>query len=114
MHLCQGKVKTISFLGDAQKCVKMNEMAICKTENLPFSITKKKCCTDASFKSETSAQNILVVNSQVNHLVLGINPYAKSVSASTPEIDSDINHYTPPPEEHSGRTLLVLHQAFLI
>lgn len=114
MHLCQDKVKTISFLGEAQKCAEMKESDVCKTENKSASITKKKCCSDASFKSETSSQNILVVNSQVDHLVLGINPYARLIPASTPEIDSDINHYSPPPEEHRGRILLVLHQTFLI
>ncbi len=114
MHLCQGKVKTISLLGEAKKCIGMDEGSTCKTDESPVSITKKKCCSDASFKPETSSQNILVVNSQVDYLVLGINPYAKLIPASTPEIDSDINLYTPPPEEHRGRTLLVLHQIFLI
>lgn len=114
VHFCQGKVKTVSFLGEAQKCLEMNESDVCKTENSPVSITKKKCCSDASFKSETSSQNIPLVNSQVDNRVLGINPFAKLIPASTSAVDSKINHYTPPPDEHRGRTLLVLHQKFLI
>lgn len=114
MHLCQGEVKTISFVGEAQKCVEMKESDICNSKNSPVSLTKKKCCSDASIKAETSTQNIPVITNQVQNLVLGINPYAKFVAAIIPEIKSDIIHYHPPPDEQAGRVLLVLHQTFLI
>ena len=114
MHLCQGKVKTISFLGEAQKCVEMNEMDHCKIESKSVSFTKKKCCSDASVKAETSTQNIPVINNQVENLVLGINPYVKLIPTSVPGIESDVFHYNPPPDKHSGRVLLELHQTFLI
>ena len=114
MHLCQGKVKTISFVGEAQKCIEMKESDVCISKNSPVSLTKKNCCSDASFKAETSTQNIPVITSQVENLVLGINPYVKLVSTIIPEINSDIVHYNPPPDKRVGRALLVLHQTFLI
>ena len=114
MHLCQGKVKTISLLGEAQKCIGMDEGDICMTDNSPTSFTKKKCCSDASFKPETTDQNILVESSRVHHLVLGVNPYEKLVPTSNPILESNIVRYIPPPDDNAGRTLLVLHQTFLI
>ena len=114
MHLCQGKVKTISFIGEAQKCIEMKESDICDSKNNPVSLTKKKCCSDASIKAESSTQNIPVITNQVQNLVLGINPYEKLVATIIPKIKSDIFNYKPPPDEQTGRVLLVLHQTFLI
>lgn len=114
MHLCQGKVKTFNFLGEAQKCFEMKESDICKPQNSPISISKKDCCTEASIKAESSTQNIPVITNHVQNLVLGINPYAKLVATIIPEIRSDITHYNPPPDEQAGRVLLVLHQTYLI
>lgn len=114
MHLCQGKVKTFNFLGEAQKCLEMKESDICKPQNSPISISKKDCCTEASIKAETSTQNIPVITNQVQNLVLGMNPYAKLDATIIPKIKSDIFNYKPPPDEQTGRVLLVLHQTFLI
>ncbi len=114
LHLCQGKVKTFSFIGEAQKCVEMNENDVCNSKKNPFALTKKKCCTEASIKAETSTQDIPVINKQVQNLVLGFNPDINLIAAITPAIKSDINHYNTPPPELSGRTLLVLYQTYLI
>ena len=114
MHLCQGEVNAISLLGEAQKCVEMKESDVCNSKNSPVSLTKKKCCTEASIKAESSTQNIHVITNHVQNLVLGINPYAKLVATIIPEIRSDITHYNPPPDEQAGRVLLVLHQTYLI
>jgi len=114
MHLCQGKVKTVSFLGDAQKCVEMNESEIWKSTNNPVSFTKKDCCSETSLKAETSIQNIPVISKQVQILVLGINPYAQLTAVIIPKVSSDIVRYNPPPDNQYGRVLLALHQTFLI
>ena len=41
MHLCQGEVKAISLLGEAQKCVEMKESDVCNSKNSPVSLTKR-------------------------------------------------------------------------
>lgn len=114
MHVCQGKVKAISFLGEAEKCVEMDESDVCKTGNRPVSFTKKKCCSDASIKADTLIQNIPIINDQLENLVLGINPYVKLISLSVSGTDRDVFDYNPPPDLPSGRALLVLHQTFLL
>jgi hypothetical protein len=114
MHLCQGKVKTFSFIGEAQKCVEMNENDVCNSKKNPFALTKRKCCTEASIKAETSTQDIPVINKQVQKLVLVFNSYVNLIASITPAIKSDINQYHTPPPELSGRTLLVFYQTYLI
>lgn len=114
MHLCQGKVKTISLIGKAPKCVGMDEGSICKTDIGPTSFTKKKCCSDAALSFETSTKEIRVtsINNETVQLVVGINPYHNITSNST--LKSNIVRYIPPPDDNAGRTLLVRHQTFLI
>jgi hypothetical protein len=61
-HICQGKVKTFSFFGEAEKCTDMESQIHC-IKSSDRQVTKEECCTNealystASFQSETDVIN---------------------------------------------------------
>jgi hypothetical protein len=113
LHLCQGKIKTFNLFGEAQKCVEMDENTVCKSANSSPIISKRKCCTDASVYSKTVVESD-IISSQIENLVLGVNPYSQLKTETSIQTIIFTSHYHPPPENKSGRTILVLNQTFLI
>jgi hypothetical protein len=114
MHICQGKVKAVSVMGEAPKCLNMEVGNFCKPTDAFTTIAKTKCCSNASFHSEFSVATEMEFSSELPNLVLGINPYFL-VAAEIPfQKKEQTDSYHSPPDSWQGKTMLILHQTFLI
>jgi hypothetical protein len=118
LHICQGTIKTFSFWDDAEKCSALEELSICDIRSTDAqekeSIEKKKCCTNehvfskASFESNQNASVTELSLYDVNSSILETNELVLSSSR-----DIEICYTDPPPLE-SRRSLVILHDQFLI
>ncbi len=113
LHLCQGKIKTFSFLGDAQKCAEMDENTQCESPDFAEAIQKKKCCSDANIYAQASFQTDILTHFEVKNFDFVVVPYPiQAVSLCKAEV-SDTWMY-PPPNDCGKQSILILHQTFLI
>jgi hypothetical protein len=113
LHLCQGKIKTFSFFGEAQKCVEMEESTICEVPNANELVQKQKCCSDAQVYSQASFQSDVFLHLQVAsfNAELAIHPLQNPAWINFGESDTSLY---PPPNDCGKQSILILHQTFLI
>ena len=112
-HLCQGKIESFSFLGEAQKCAEMNENTPCESPYSDKSVQKKNCCSNASIYAQASFQTDIVLQLQFENIELEVSEYPiQDITLRTAE-----ESYTwlyPPPNDCTKQSILILHQTFLI
>lgn len=114
LHLCQGKVKTYSLIGEAKTCGEMDKNTFCEKAADTPTFTRKKCCTDASLYAKSTVVSEIAISDNTLKKHRSISAYALAVVPSTTLPQLHTNQYKPPPEEWSDRSILLFHQAFLL
>ncbi len=123
MHYCQGKLKSVSFLGKAETC---HDMASAKMPNWPHhtkmmspsegcSLDKKDCCDNKSIHIQSDVDEVetsseLVVSQNLQHFVVAfVAVFLKNNSLEKTTLS--FQYYHPP---IVVKDIPVLHQSFLI
>jgi hypothetical protein len=114
-HICQGKVKTFSFFGQAEKCSDMEmEADILCPKSTDRQINKKECCTNETLYSTASFQSeVEVINTSQTIIIHPHYPIKR-----TPLVASNLQvngwQVPPPPLIRQKSSLVIAYQNFLI
>lgn len=113
-HICQGKVKTMSLFGDAEKCSAIETGSICLLDT-SSAVSKKPCCSDKAIYEDASFQSDVV-----NHLPLAQKncckiPFERAALKITSISQNKKIWVIPdPPIVRQNKHIVIAHQAFLI
>jgi hypothetical protein len=112
-HICQGKIKTFSFLGQAEQCSKMESSVTCEKSN-QMQVHKKKCCSNSTIYGATSFQ--AEVNAIVTSPLATVQPHYLNkpithVAIILPQTRWEIH---TPPLIRQQASLVIAYQNFLI
>lgn len=112
-HICQGKVKTFSFFGQAEKCSPMESKIHCIKSN-ERQLNKKKCCTNEAFYSTASFQS--EANAITTSQTLSIAAHYPINNTNLVALSIQVNRWQfhHPPLIRQQSSLVIAYQSFLI
>lgn len=112
-HICQGKVKTFSFFGEAKKCTDMEADILC-TKSTEIQVNKKECCTNETLYSATSFQSEADVTNTSQTIT--IHPHYPIKNTNLVASNLQVNEWkvTHPPLIRQQSSLVIAYQNFLI
>ena len=114
-HICQNKIKSVCFFGDAKKCSSLEVDFVCKTNDSKPKVEKKKCCSNESIYSTASFQSEVSSVVCQNPIFKKHVPLAKGSSLMKKPLCSWTDYKIPePPLIEIRESLEVAYQSFLI
>ena len=112
-HICQGKVKTFSFFGEAEQCSDMESPIHC-TKSTERQVNKKKCCTNEAFYSTASFQS--EAGAITTSPIISITPHYLINNTNLAALSLQVNRwqFPHPPLIRQQSSLVIAYQSFLI
>lgn len=115
-HICQGKIKTFSFFGDAKTCSVLETKTVCHFSDKGEAFQRKKCCSNESVYGSVSMQTDLhsdlsnqeIVKNHIQHCVTNshiIKVFLQPFS---------LWEITKPPGSKLKSSINIVYQTFLI
>ena len=112
-HICQGKVKTFSFFGQAEKCTDMESQIHC-TKSTEKQVSKKKCCTNETLYSTASFQSEKGVISTSQTVFIAPHYPIKNTNLVASNLQVNKWQVPLPPLIRQQNSLVIAYQNFLI
>ncbi|MFT4875633.1 MAG: hypothetical protein ACI9AU_000263 [Bacteroidia bacterium] len=112
-HICQGKVKTFSFFGEAEQCSDMESQIHCP-KSTDKQVTKKKCCTNETLYNTASFQSEADVISTSQTIIMAHHYPIKNTNLVASNLQVNRWQFPHPPLIRQQSSLVIAYQSFLI